>query len=335
VSKGWAGQVVVITGGSSGLGRATALELARQGARLVLAARRVLPLEDAARECERLGASALAVPTDVTDLEAMQRLAARAIEHFGGIDVWINDAGVAATGPFEALPEEVFRRVMETNFEGTVNGVRAVLPHFRTRGAGVIVNVSSLDASLNGPNVTAWSASKHATRGFTSSLREELKGTGIRVIDLMPGAVDTPLWQHAANYSGRVLKPRAPVASPEQTARTLVRAMRGPGRDVSTAGPNPLFAALTAVAPRLVELQMRHALRRLHPGRQAAYDTPGNLFAPMETGTGISGGWRQERWTRASRLAALGLVGAGLLGWLAAHRRRARPGRKLPLSPVH
>ncbi len=125
------GKVAVVTGASSGIGRATALELARRGASLVLSARREEPLEEAAREC---GANAVAVLTDVTDEAAVQRLARAAVERFGGVDVWVNNAGVYAVGRFEDTPSEAFERVHQTNFLGSVYGARTALPHLRARG---------------------------------------------------------------------------------------------------------------------------------------------------------------------------------------------------------
>src|SRR5690606_13423650 len=123
--------VVVITGASSGIGRATATRLARQGANLVLAARRGHELEAVAAECREHGAGCLVVPTDVADEDAVQRLADRALGEFGRIDVWINDAAVSAFGPFEATPPEVYRRVIETNLFGCIHGTRAALRRFR------------------------------------------------------------------------------------------------------------------------------------------------------------------------------------------------------------
>src|SRR4051812_20980921 len=169
VSHRMAGRVVVITGASSGIGRATALMLSKLGARLVLAARRQTALELLKSECEQNGASALVVPTDVTDADAVARLAKLAFEHFGQIDGWVNNAGVYAMGDFENTPDEVFRRVMETNFEGVVNGVRAVLPYLRSQKSGAIVNVASVYGAVSAPYLTAYCASKHAVRGFTSS----------------------------------------------------------------------------------------------------------------------------------------------------------------------
>ncbi|HEX6986819.1 MAG TPA: SDR family NAD(P)-dependent oxidoreductase, partial [Planctomycetaceae bacterium] len=145
------GKVVVLTGASSGIGRAAALELARRGANLVLAARRDEALDEVAAECERIGVTALAVPTDVSNEEDVRELARRAIERFGGFDVWVNDAGVYLQGRFEKIPPADFRRVFETNFFGVVQLTGAVVPAMRERGSGRIVVISSNSAHLPMP----------------------------------------------------------------------------------------------------------------------------------------------------------------------------------------
>ena len=130
------GAVVVVTGASSGIGRATGLVFAEQGAQVVLAARRAGALEELARQCQAAGSRALAVPTDVTDQAAVAKLARRAVERFGHIDVWVNNAGVYLLGSLEATPPQAFRQVLETNFFGYVHGARAVLPASESKATG-------------------------------------------------------------------------------------------------------------------------------------------------------------------------------------------------------
>jgi NAD(P)-dependent dehydrogenase (short-subunit alcohol dehydrogenase family) len=142
MSRELRGAVVVITGASSGIGRAAALEFAERGSRLVLAARGVEPLSTAVSECEARGAEAIAVPTDVRDETAVGKLAQAAVSRFGCLDVWVNNAGVIAYGRFEQVPSEVFRVVIETNLMGQVNGSRAALTHFRRQGQGTLINLA-------------------------------------------------------------------------------------------------------------------------------------------------------------------------------------------------
>src|SRR3712207_5719749 len=135
-----AGKVVVITGASSGIGRAAALEFARRGAHLVLAARGVPALEEVAAQCRRAGSQALVAETDVTDEEAVRRLATKALELTGRVDVWVNNAGVTVFAPLEDGPFKPHRRVIETNVYGAMFGARAILPVFRRQHAGILIN---------------------------------------------------------------------------------------------------------------------------------------------------------------------------------------------------
>jgi hypothetical protein len=157
------GAVVVVTGASSGIGRATGLAFAERGARVVMAARRAAALEELARQCQAAGGQALAVPTDVTDEAAVAELAGRAVQRFGRIDIWVNNAGVYLLGLLEATPPEAFRRVLETNF-GYVNRARAVLPRFRDQGRGVLINNASVYSHVGAPWLTAYVSSKFAVR---------------------------------------------------------------------------------------------------------------------------------------------------------------------------
>ena len=160
--------VVVITGASSGIGLATAQAFARRGAKLVLAARGAESLEDAAEECRRLGADAIAVPTDVSDEPSVERLAAAAIAEFGCIDVWVGAASVYSYGTFERTPAEVFRKIVETNLLGQVSGARAALPRFREQGSGTLILVGSVYSKVTSPYVSPYIA---ASSGSWASAR--------------------------------------------------------------------------------------------------------------------------------------------------------------------
>src|SRR5690348_7914892 len=145
------GRVVVITGASSGFGRGSAIEFARRGASVVLAARRGQVLEDAARECAAEGARAVPVPTDVTREPDMEQLAQRAVSEFGGFDVWVNNAGAGAVGRFEDIPLPDHVKVIETDLLGCLYGSYFAMRHFRERGSGILINVASVIGKLPAP----------------------------------------------------------------------------------------------------------------------------------------------------------------------------------------
>jgi NAD(P)-dependent dehydrogenase (short-subunit alcohol dehydrogenase family) len=309
------GAVVVVTGASSGIGRATGRVFAERGARVVVAARRVDALEDLARECRAAGGQALAVPTDTTDEAAVAELARRAVERFGRIDVWVNNAGVYLLGLLEATPPEAFRRVLETNFFGYVNGARAVLPHFRNQGHGVLINNASVYSHLGAPWLTAYVSSKFAVRGFSEGLRQELADLpDVHVCIISPSPIDTPIFASTANYSGRAVKAPPPTYPPEQVARAILASALHPKRERIVGGAGRLVTVAEAVGPRRFEGVNRRYVNRLQFAAEPAPATDGNLYAPVSDGrAAVHGGWRRRPNPppQLRRLAAIGLLAAG------------------------
>jgi NAD(P)-dependent dehydrogenase (short-subunit alcohol dehydrogenase family) len=306
--------VIVITGASSGIGRATALAFAREGARLVLAARGRDALDVVQRECARLGTESLVVPTDVTDAKAVQALADAALSRFGEIDVWINNVGVGAVGRFDVVPIEAHRRVIETNLLGHMHGAYAVLPYFRRRRRGTLINMISVGGWASAPYAAAYTASKFALRGLSESLRAELSSfDDIHVCEVYPTFVDTPGVSHGANYTGKRIKPPPPLVDPRTVADTLVELSKTPRPSVSIGSVAWPARLAHTVAPDLVGRMSTWladiAFRRAHPSPIS----DGNLFAPSQ-GHAIDGGYRASR--RGSLggtvLAAVGVVG---LAW--------------------
>ncbi len=165
---------VVITGASSGIGAATAVMFAARGARLVLAARGEEGLADVVGRCARAGGEAIAVPTDVTDADAVEALAARAREHLGGIDLWFSDVGIGALGKFHDVLMAAHRQIIEANLLGHMNDAHAVLPIFIEQRHGIFVNMISAGGFMATPFAAAYSASKFGLRGFSQALRAEL-----------------------------------------------------------------------------------------------------------------------------------------------------------------
>jgi NAD(P)-dependent dehydrogenase (short-subunit alcohol dehydrogenase family) len=320
--------VVVITGASSGIGRATALAFAARGARLVLAARRAAALDDARGECERAGASVLVVPTDVTDEAAVERLARDAVARFGRLDVWANVAGVYAVGRFEDVPMDVFRRVLDTNFLGTVYGARAALRQFRAQQRGVLVNVASVLGRAGTAYTAPYTASKFAVVGFSECLRQETRDlSDVHVCTVLPASIDTPLFQHAANYVARPLKALRPVYAPERVARTIVGLAESPERQVVVGNAGRAMLALHALAPAAYDRITPRQLERTSFGEGRVAPSPGNVLAPMAEGTSVHGGWGAEEGNGRLARGALAVAAAAavpvLAWWLLPRAARA------------
>lgn len=311
-----AGRVVVLTGASSGIGRATALELARRRGTIVLAARSAETLDEVARECEQLGGKATAIPTDVTSESEVNELARRAIEMHGRIDVWINDAGIYQTGTFENTPPEDFRRIIETNFFGVVNGTRAVWSHFKSRKAGTLINVASVASEATMAYTTAYSPSKAAVRNFSDCLRMELqleKDHDIHVCTVLPGPIDTPLFQKAGSYEGREVKPPTPIYPPEEVANAIADLIEDPAREVTVGRASPAMMAFKRIAPGTYERTMAKKGRRDQFTDRPAPRSSGNLYRPMPEYDRTRGGWLDEE--RDSRSKGEQRYSASLL-WL-------------------
>jgi short-subunit dehydrogenase len=311
------GATVVLTGASSGIGRAAAQRFAGQGADVVLAARGGSSLDEAAAECRASGVGVAAVPTDVADNDAVEELARRAVEEFGRIDVWVNAAAVMAYGAIGEVPVEVEHRIIAVNLLGTMQGARAALPVLKRQGRGVIINVASLYARMTSPYVSAYATSKFGIMGFSEVLRQELKqDRGIHVCTVLPGSIDTPIFRHAANYTGREIKPVPPVSSPARAARAVVRCAEHPRREATVGQLHHVAAWGHALLPRTYSQLAPLAMRLVALGKQPAPHDDGNVFAAQPHLDAVRGGWRNP----AARTA----VGAGAVAAAAAAVVRAR-----------
>ena len=279
-----AGLSVVSTGASSGIGKATALAFARQGASITLASRSKGELAAVARQCVDQGGRAQFVETDVVDAMQMRALVDAAVRRYGRVDVWVNNAGVGAVGRFTEVPVEAHDQVIRTNLMGYLHGDHAVLPHFLKRHAGVLVNVVSFGAFVGTPFGASYTATKFGLRGLSESLRAELQDEpGIHVCDVFPGFVDTPGVGHAGNYTGHRLNVRAPDRA-EEVADAIVRLARHPRDKVSVGAVAKLAPLAYALAPGLGRWTMARLLGLATASAPAQEPRPGALFAPGDTG---------------------------------------------------
>ncbi len=319
-------QVVVIVGASSGIGRATAHAFAAHGADLVLAARRAEVLDQVVRECGERGARAVGVQTDVTHPEQVGALAEAAKRTFGGFDVWINAAAVMSFGRVENTPPEVLAQIVQTNLTGHLYCAQAALQHFRTQGRGILINTGSVLGVVGQPFSAAYVSTKFAIRGLSECLRQEVQGErNIHVCTVLPAAIDTPIYQRAANYMGRELLPIRLLYPARVVARAYVHLADRPRRErLAGRGFGYLTFAGKLLAPSLAEAFTGFAIRLMEIGHASAGATEGNVFHPLRDKFAVSGGWRSRYASKA--LPMLVICTAGLAGFalqLLALRSRA------------
>lgn len=249
-----ADQVIVVTGASSGIGRATALMAASRGARVVVSARGREGLDALVAEIVEAGGRASACVADVTEQGALERLATHAVETYRTIDTWVNNAGVAIAGKLEELPEEDARRVFDVNFWGMVAGCKAALPHLKLRG-GVLINMGSVTSDVAAPFMGLYSASKQAIRGYTDALRIELmmERAPVAVTLIKPAPIATPILQHQRNHSDRQATMPPPFYRPDDVAKTVLLAAENPERELYVGGAGRIGSALAQAFPNLAD----------------------------------------------------------------------------------
>ncbi len=283
------GSVVVVTGASSGIGRATAVLLSEHGMRVVLASRSREALDQAAAECR---GETLVVPTDVARVGEVDALVEAAVARFGRVDAVVHSAAVLAYGRFEDLPAEVFDHTLQVTLGGTANVARASLRRFAEQGGGRLVVVGSLLGKIATPYMSSYVTAKWAVHGLVRCLQIEARQTpGVEISLVSPGGVNTPVYQQAGTYAGRHGMPPPPVVSPERVARAVARRLDRPARDTNV-GPANLVTVLGFRAlPAVFDLIVTPLMKAGGLQRPQVAATPGNVLEPTAAGESTRGPW--------------------------------------------
>ncbi len=272
-------QIIVITGATSGIGLATARAAAKAGARLVLAARSA---NDLAAVQQELGHHVTTVVADVADPTAVRRIHEAAHSHFGGLDTWVNNAGVGMWGKLEQGNLEDFKRLYDTNFWGIVNGSLEAVKHLKKHG-GALINLGSVVSDVSVPIQGMYASSKHAVKGFTDALRIELadEKAPVSVTLIKPAAINTPFPQHARNYLAEKPKLPQPVYAPEEVALAILHAATHPVRDIYVGGGGKLMSSLNKYAPGAMDwLDAKTGVAQQKQEGTKAVDPAGSLHRP-------------------------------------------------------
>jgi short-subunit dehydrogenase len=310
---------VAITGASAGVGRATALEFAREGYAVGLLARGRERLEAAEREIEALGCRALALPVDVADAAAVEAAATRIEEELGPIDVWVNNAMATVFAPFSETEPDEFRRAAEVTFLGSVWGTMSALRRMRPRDQGVIVQVGSALAYRGIPLQAAYCASKHALQGLLESVRTELmhEGSNVRLTMVQLPALNTPQFTWSRAKMAHQPRPVPPIFQPEVAAEAIVFAAHHPRREVMVGWPTVKAIVGNAVAPGVADHYLADdGYAAQQTDRVMRHDRPGNLFEPVPGDQGAHGPFDAQAKTYSLQLwatkhrRALGVAGA-------------------------
>jgi short-subunit dehydrogenase len=328
-------QAVVITGASSGIGRATAMALGKRGASLVLAARSAPDLQRTAQDVSEVGGTVEVVVTDVSQRGDIDRLAQHAVERFGRIDTWVNNAAVGHYSTVEQTTVEEIERVIQVNLLGQIYGMKAALPILKRQSEGTIINVASIEAVRAMPYHCAYGASKHGIRGFSEVLRLELarEQSPVKVVVIEPASINTPFFTHSRSKLGVKPLPFPPSYAPEAVAEAIVFAARHPRPEIVVGGAGKMLTVLERLSPPLLDwLLLKGDLGFQAQQTEQPDDRRDNLDAPMVGTDTIHGEFadqtfRHSAYTRLFELHPFlrrSALAASLLGTLALVRRAGR-----------
>lgn len=283
-------QVIVITGASSGIGMETALDAARQGAKVVLAARSKDALNEIVSRIRSDGGQAIAIECDVADRAAVEKVAQAAAAQFGRIDTWVNDAGISIYGRLDQSLEEDARRLFDTNYFGLVNGSLVAINYLKqNQNGGALINIGSEVSDAVAPLLGHYSASKHAVKGFTDTLRleiEEVDDLPISITLIQPTAVDTPFPQHAKNMMEDEPKLPNPMIEPRKVADAILKAAVTPTRATRVGAMAILNTIAYKFMPKVADKMAAKQEKNLH-SHQPPRNPDGALHRPSDS-TGVS-----------------------------------------------
>ncbi len=327
-------QVVVITGATAGVGRATAREFAKKGAALGLIARGEERLESARQEMESLGGRAITISADVADADQVEQAAQRVEDEFGPIDIWINDAMTSVFAPVWEITPDEFLRVTRVTYLGGVNGTLAALKRMKPRDHGTILQVGSALAFRGIPLQAAYCGSKHALQGFTESLRSELvhEGSNVKVKTVHLPAVNTPQFEWVRSRLKYKAQPVPPIFEPEVPAAAIVYVAEHDRTNLYLGWPTLATVWGNRIAPRLMDIYLgKTGFKSQQTSELENENRPDNLFAPVDGDYAAHGRFDSRAqnhswlffWMTRGKPLALGAMAAGAIATFAGLRRAA------------
>jgi short-subunit dehydrogenase len=306
------GKTVVITGGSSGVGRAVAEAFALEGCNIVVAARGKDGLDETVQLCRDLEVAAVAVPTDVSIASDVQNLANKALQFNGRIDIWVNNAGVMASGKFEEIPMELNEQVIKTNLFGYMHGAYSVLPIFKRQNEGILINNVSIGGFMPAPYSAVYSSTKFGIRGMMECLHGEISDfPDIHICNLYPQIQRSTGNMHSAKYSGLDFKIPPFAADPRDTAAKIVELAKNPKKDLFPDIASRFLVNIYSLFPKPI-INTASAAMRLMMKVKNAPSEPGNVLEPSSEPHRIYGETMLPVLSRQTKLAALAGLGLGL-----------------------
>lgn len=286
-------QVVAVVGASSGIGRETALQFAKKGAKVVVSGRSEAKIASVVDEIRSSAGEVTSVIADVTVLEQVKAIADKAVEVYGRLDTWVHVPGIAVFAPFDQTTPEEFQRIIDVTLMGQVYGAMAALPHLKREGRGALIHLSSMEGRRSLPLQSAYSAAKHGVEGFIEAMRVELRHDGfpISVTSIKPAVINTPFWNNARTRLG--VKPSGvpPFYDPRLVADAIVYTASHPTRDFLVGDSAKMLDALQRISPGLADsllLLIGIPLQRLS-NQPKSEDAPDNFYEPILENTQVDG----------------------------------------------